>query len=98
MLDPDDRHARVPYGLDEVDQRQAFVLGEATGDLVEQQQLWTRRQRACEFEPLAVEEGEGAGAGVGAVSEAALVQDVHAIAVDIALPPAATERCGDHKI
>ncbi len=56
VLDPDDRHAAATDLLDQRDQRRAFVLGEAAGDLVEQEQARPGRERAGELQPLAVEQ------------------------------------------
>ena len=49
VLDPDDRHAAAADVPDQLDQRRAFVLGQAAGDLVEQQHArlaWRARARA----------------------------------------------------
>ena len=54
VLDPDHRHAGRLDALQLVDQPGGLVLGQAAGDLVEQQQLRPRRERARELEALAV--------------------------------------------
>ena len=51
-----------------------------------------RRQRAGEFEPLAVEQREPAGRPVGLVGEAALLEQLDAARIDVALAAAAAER------
>ncbi len=55
MLDPDDGGALGVDRLDGRDERLAFALGEAAGDLVEKQKLGSGRQRSREFQALAVE-------------------------------------------
>ena len=69
MLDPDDRDAGRADVLDQRDQRAAFVLGQAAGDLVEQQHARAGGERAGQLQPLAVEQREAAGAAVGLVGE-----------------------------
>ena len=56
---------RALMRLQLLDQLLRLVLGEAAGDLVEQQQLRPRRQRARQLEPLAVEQRQAAGRLVG---------------------------------
>src|SRR5262249_48838203 len=98
VLDPDDRPAGAPNLPDQIDQRGAFVLGEATRNFVEQEHARFARQRPCQLEPLAIEKREGAGRPVGSPREAALVQQLRAAPIDVALGAAAAERRGDHEI
>ena len=60
--------------LDRVDQLAHLGLGEAAGDLVEQQHRGLRRQRPGQLEALAVEQGQRAGADVGLVEHAGLLE------------------------
>ena len=76
VLDPDDRDAAAANIPDQIDQRHAFVLGQAAGDLVEEQHARLRGERARQLEPLAVEQRERAGEAVGLVGEAAVVEHV----------------------
>src|SRR3954454_14078247 len=94
MLDPDDRDAAAMNASDQIDQRRAFMLGPAAGDLVEKKQPRLRRQRACEFEPLAIEQREPAGRPVRLVGKAALLEQLDAARISVALaaPPAARRR------
>ena len=46
--------------LDKGNQRCAFVLGEAAGDLVEQQHAWTRCEGAGQFQTLSIEQSQPA--------------------------------------
>src|SRR5207247_6127215 len=92
VLDPDDRDAAAANVADQVDQRRAFVLGQAAGHLVEQEDARLRGERARELEPLAVEEREAAGRPIGLGREAALLDELDAAPIDIALAATATER------
>ena len=76
---------------DQLDQRRAFVLGQAAGDLVEQQHARRGGERARELEPLAVEQREAAGRPVRLVGEAALLEQLDAARIDVALALAAAE-------
>ena len=58
VLDPDHRHALRLDALQLVHQLARLVLGQPAGDLVEQQQLRPRGQRARQLEPLAVQQGQ----------------------------------------
>ena len=98
VLDPDDRHAEPPDGADQLDQREAFVLGQAARDLVEQQHARLRRQRARELEPLAVEQRERARGTVRLVGERALLEQLDAARIDLALAMAAAERRRHHQV
>src|SRR5262249_37442284 len=91
VLDPDDRHAGAADVADQLDQRRAFVLGEATGDLVEQKDARLRGESAREPEPIADEQGEAPGLRVGLVGEAALVEQLDAARIDLLLAAAAAE-------
>ena len=59
MLDPDDRRALGVDRADCRDQRLAFALGQAAGDLVQQQELGIGRQGTRELQPLAVDTTNG---------------------------------------
>ena len=59
----------------ERDQLVAFGFGQAAGDLVEQQQARAARQRARQFEPLAVEQVERAGAAIGLPMQTGALQN-----------------------
>ena len=77
---------------DQIDQRRAFMLGQAAGDLVEEKQPRLRRQRACEFEPLAIEQREPARRPVCLVGKAALLEQFNAAGIGVALAATAAER------
>ncbi len=65
VLDPDDGHSRrmdLPDGFDEFE---AFALGQSAGNFIEQQQMRIGRKRARHLEPLAFEQRQCAGEGVG---------------------------------
>jgi hypothetical protein len=91
VLDPDDRDAAAANVPDQVDQRLAFVLGQAAGHLVEQEHARLRGERARQLEPLAVEEREAAGGPIGLGREAALLDELDAARIDVALAAAAAE-------
>ncbi len=65
--------------LDGLDQRLTFRLGQTAGDLVQQQQLRFRAQRAGQFQPLAVQKRQAACPRVGLVQQLGLVQHVQAM-------------------
>src|SRR4029078_7592539 len=54
MLDPDDRNTARAHVLDEGNQRCAFMLGEAAGDLIEQQHTWTRVKREGQVHTISI--------------------------------------------
>ena len=60
---------------DGFDQFEAFALGQAAGDLVEQQQVGIGGKRARHLEPLAFEQGERAGERVGARDQVQPLED-----------------------
>ena len=60
MLDPDDRDAGLADVADGGDELEAFALGQAAGDLVEQQKPRRRRERAGHFQPLALQQRQRA--------------------------------------
>src|SRR5215469_9292239 len=98
VLDPDDRHPAPPDLANERDQVPTFVFGEPAGDFVEEQHLRIGRQRARQFQPLAIEQSETAGQPVGFAGKPAAGQDRHAALVSIALASPAAERRSDDKI
>ena len=83
---------------DQRDQREAFVLGQAAGDLVEQEHARLGGERARELEPLAVEQRQRAGRPVRLVGERALLEQLDAARIDIALAVAAAERRRHHQV
>ena len=64
VLDPDHRDALGVHPADDLDQLRDFRVGQAAGHLVEQQQLRPRRERAGEFQPLALQQAEPFGGQV----------------------------------
>ena len=74
VFDPHDRDARRADLLDRLDQFEDLGLGEATRDLVEQQEPRLRGQRPGELETLAVEQRQRAGHDVGFVEHPRLVE------------------------
>src|SRR5262249_58319523 len=98
VLDPDDRDAAAANVPDQVDQRLAFVLGQAAGHLVEQEHARLRSERARQLEPLAVEEREAAGGPIGLGCEATLLDELDAARIDVALAAAAAGRRRHHQV
>ncbi len=93
MVTPDSLD--VPYQLNELG---AFGLGQAAGDFVEQQQPRRARQGTRQFEPLASQEVERAGAAIGKGDQAGAFENVAAGIDHLRLAlPAAMDR-GDQKI
>src|SRR5258707_7944067 len=92
VLDPDDRDPAAANVADQVDQRLAFVLGQAAGHLVEQEHARLRGERARQLEPLAVEKREAAGGPIRLGPEAALLDELDAARIDVAPAAAAPER------
>ena len=74
---PPDAHV-----FDQLHQRRAFVLGQPARDLVEQQHARLRRQCARELKPLAVEQGQPAGAFVGLFGQSAMRKQFGATFID----------------
>ena len=98
MLDPDDCHATRVHALDEPDEFLAFMLREAAGDLVEQQQARVSGERAGELQPFAVEEREPTGRRVGVGPQPTFLQDVQRpLLRERELHPGAVGRA-DHQI
>ena len=64
VLDPDHRDALGVHPADDLHQLRDFRVGQAAGHLVEQQQLRPRRERAGEFQPLALQQAEPLGGQV----------------------------------
>src|SRR5439155_24478209 len=85
MLDPDDRYALLPYRLDQIDERDAFMLGQPTRNLVEEEHAGRGRKRARELEALAVDQRERAGIAVGLVGEPALLKQRGTTVIGVAL-------------
>ncbi|MCY1454396.1 hypothetical protein D9M71_714590 [compost metagenome] len=56
----------------------AFRLGQAAGDLVEQQQAWPGGERAGHLQTLAFQQSERAGQGVGLAYQPGDFQDMGA--------------------
>ena len=65
----DQADAARAYLADEIYQREGLVVGEASGDLVEQQQLGPSGKRARQLESLAIQQGQRPGQRVGAFLE-----------------------------
>ena len=74
------------------------MLGHATGDFVEQEHAWLRGQRARQLKPLAVQEREAAREPVGLGREPALVEQLDAPWIHLALAAVATERRRHHQV
>ncbi len=74
------------------------MLGQAAGDFVEQQNARPGRQRACEFQPLAIEQREAAGAKVGLVGQRAAIEQFRAAVVDRGLAFAGSECRRHHNV
>ena len=77
---------------DQIDQRRAFMLGQAAGDLVEEKQPRLRRKCACKFESLAIEQREPASRPVCLVGKAALLEQFNATGIGVALATTSAER------
>ena len=92
MLDPDDRHAALVDASDRLDQHAAFALGQAAGDLVEQQQSRFGRQRAGQFQPLALQEAQAPAGWLARVDQPGLDQDFGAALADLGLASCARRR------
>ena len=97
VLDPDDRHALGVDRLDGGDQLVDLALGEAAGDLVEQQHPRLRGQGPGQLQALALEQGEARRPVTLALRE-------HAGALErldgrrLATAPAAPRRPGEPKV
>ncbi|MGY3332387.1 hypothetical protein ACVILI_005404 [Mesorhizobium sp. USDA 4775] len=98
MLDPDDGDAAVADAAHQRHQRFRFIVGQPARDLVQQQQLRIRRQRARQFQPLAVEQRQGTGRDIGLVGKLAIAQHLGAEGIALLLRPAAAERGGDQQV
>ncbi len=73
------------------------MLGQPTGDLVEQQHARFCRQRARQFKPFAIEQGQAAGALVGLVGQTATLEQFGAAIIDGGFALAGAEGSGhDH--
>ena len=96
MLDPHDRDpARFQFQND-VDEFVGLGVGEAAADLVEQQHRGAGRERAGEFEPLAVDEAERLGAPVGDPRHGGERKRVDRLLIGaLPLEPAAMGGCGE---
>ena len=98
VLDPDDGHAGFLDVLHQFHQLQAFSFGEAAGDLVEQQKPRRARQCARQFEPLAAEKIERAGAAIGNGEEAGAFENSPAGIDHLGLALPAAVDGGDQQI
>ena len=78
VLDPEDRRSRGMDLPDGLDQFVAFALGQSAGDLVEQQQTRPGCERARHFQPLAFEQRQRAGEGVGARDQMQALENLRA--------------------
>ena len=66
----------VAQAGDHLDERRQLLLGQAAGDLVEQDQLGLRRESASELETLAIEQAQLPGGHVCQVGEAGDLQSL----------------------
>ena len=98
MLDPDDADVAAPQLEDGVDQLARLGVGQAAADLVEQQQVGIARERAGQFEPLAVEQAERLGAAVGDAHHAAELDGVDRLVVGLAAFEAGAVGGGDEDV
>ncbi len=98
MLDPDDRDAGGADVANQSDERRAFVLGEAAGDLIEQEHARAGRQRARQLKPLAIEQRKAPGERVGLAGERAPFEQIDAMAIDVLLAPATAEGGRHHQV
>ncbi len=64
MLDPDHRRALGVHAADNLHHLGDLRIGQPAGHLIEQQQLRPRRERAGEFQPLALQQAEPLGGQV----------------------------------
>ena len=89
VLDPDDRRALRMDGGEDREKIVAFGVGEAAGDLVEQQELRLGGDRLGELEPLEIEQRQRAGGFERERSEAGQRQRLVRLAppAGIARPP-----------
>ena len=94
MLDPDDRGAAGMDVADRLHQRPAFPLSQAAGDLVEQQKLRPRRERAGQFQALAVKQTQRAGHDIRLLQKLGVLEDARAGIDHVGLAPAPTEGGG----
>ena len=78
MLDPQDRDAGLAYLADSGDEFEALALGQAAGDLVQQQKPRRRRERASHLQPLAFQQRQRARERVGALDEPEPFEDLAA--------------------
>jgi hypothetical protein len=74
VLDPDDGDAAAAGGAHHLDQLHDLRVGEAAGDLVQQQQPRPRRQRAGQLQALALQQAELAGEPVRLAPQAGPVE------------------------
>jgi hypothetical protein len=84
--------------LDQRHQRAAFVLGQAARHFVEQQHTRFGRQSAGEFEALAIEQRQAAGAFVRFGDQAATLEQFGAAVVDGGFAFVGAEGRGDHHV
>ena len=78
MLDPYDRHALFLHAADFIDEFVCLLLGQAARDFIKQQQFRPGRERASEFETLAVQQRQRAGQLVRAPLETGALKYINA--------------------
>ena len=84
--------------LDQLDEFGAFGLGQAAGDLIEEQKPGRARQRTRQFEALAPQQIERAGAAIGGADEAGPLENVAAGVDDVRLALLAAVDRGDQQV
>jgi hypothetical protein len=75
-----------------------LALGQATGDLIEQQQPRAGGKRSRHLQPLALEQGQGPGRHIGAGDEPGLLEDAGADIGGVADRPAAAVHGGHQQV
>lgn len=89
MFDPDDCHTAITNAADQGDKLFGFLVRQAAGDFVKQQQRRPRSQRPGQFKPLAIQQRQRTGQRVRPGIQFAIAQDLRAIVVAVGLAPAA---------
>ena len=80
------------------DQRLTFAFGQATGDFVQEQQLWPRCHCAGKFKALAVQQRQRPGKLVGADQKLGVVQDRDASLLYLGLALVLAESGGGQQV
>src|SRR5579863_9306750 len=98
MLDPDDRGAAGVDLFDGLHQLRAFMLGQSTRDLVEQEQLRLYGKCTRHFQPLALKQCQRARGHIGLVVKARDFEHVAATLVALTLSHTAAENRPDQQV